>query len=152
MITMKRFQMILLALAWGALNISAQDFQITCFSFGSGGSSTNSGYTVTGKAEMGASTLSGGGFTGTSGSIAGIVVLQTPRAPEIVVTRNGNNLTLTWNTSDSNWVLESSSVVGFAANWTTANENITTTNSTHSAQISSPSGIRYYRLRRNTGN
>ncbi len=91
---------------------------------------------------------SGGAYSVTSGFLAGVVVLQTPSAPRISLSREPGGLQLRWTSGDSSWTLQVSSGIGKNANWANASENITVSDTLRSATLNSATGVRFYRLRR----
>jgi hypothetical protein len=131
-----------------AFTVLAQDFQITSSTLGAGGSSSGGEYALTGTADSAAKKLSGGDFSITSGFMAGVVILPTPGAPNITVTRDGNAIVLSWITADSSWTLESVPTLGTGASWSAANLTIMTNDNTRSVTLPNPTGVQFFRLKK----
>ncbi len=149
----KPFSLAALAILLVAFSAQAQDYQITTSTFGGGGSSSGGAFTVTGALETTPdNNLAGGNFSVASGFLAGVVVQQTPGAPQMSVTRDGAAVILTWSTSETGWILESSSTLNLTGIWTTASESVMQVNHNRTVTINSPSGIRFYRLRKTPQN
>jgi hypothetical protein len=115
---------------------------------GGGGTSTNSGYSLSGtigQADAGA--LSGGGYTLSGGFWSGAIALQTPGAPTLTIQRVGNNVVISWPLPADGWALrESPAAAGTAVSWNPTAQARTTNANTISVTVPSPSGVRFYRL------
>ncbi len=86
----------------------AQPFQIEHLGIGAGGGTSSGGnFTLTGSmGAIGAGVSSGGAFTLEGGDLSMFVVLQTPGAPALSLTRSGANAVLSWPASETGYILE----------------------------------------------
>ncbi|MEK7676735.1 MAG: hypothetical protein AAB676_12965 [Verrucomicrobiota bacterium] len=137
---MKRLILILLAPALGF----AQQFSIDAYKIsGGGGASTSSVYTVSGTiGQPDAGKMAGGNFTLDGGFWGVATALQAPGAPLLVLTRAGNNLTLSWDNAVTGFVLESAASLSPPISWQPVTGVVG-----NSITLSIPPGYRFYRLR-----
>lgn len=139
----------LLAVAESA--IGADGFAVTRFHFSSGGGvSTNiiKSTRLTGKiGQASTSSLKGGTFSLRGGVLGGVIVIQTPEAPTLVATRNGDNINFTWTVNSDAWVIESSPAIsGQSTHWTIVDATLQISGNTRTLTLPLPSGIRFFRL------
>lgn len=138
-----------LGLALTVFTITGQTFAqkaITHSSFATTEQSTGSRFQVTGS--VGQSSASMVRLAGTKFSVDGgfhrlIVVVQTSGAPSLSLNRAGGDITITWPSEITGWILQQSERVGPGANW-----QDTTGVSNNSITAPIPTGTRFYRLRR----
>lgn len=128
--------------------LHAQPFAITSPTTGNGGStSTNTQYTVSGTIgqPVGSSSTNSqfglaGGFWNT------VMILQTPDAPVISVSKSGSNLVLTWTDSGNTFTLQETTSLDAPVNWITSTTKPVADKSTVTATIPITGNLRFYRL------
>ena len=140
---------------------SAQTYSIDWFSIdGGGGTSTGAVYSISGTiGQPDAGTMSGGGYLLVGGFWGVVSALQTPGAPFLTIARNPANgaVTVSWPTPADpasptfGWVLDQTGAVtspSAAISWSQVAFPYQTNTSTISITVPSPSGNRFYRLRK----
>lgn len=147
-----------LALCWlplGAIG-SAQNFSIDWFTIdGGGGTSTAGVYSVSGtigQPDAGPA-MTGGNYSLVGGFWGIVSAIQTPGAPLLTITRNPANgaVTVSWPVPADGWVLDQTTALGSppaAIAWSQVAFPYQTNATTISITTSSPSGNRFYRLRK----
>ena len=135
--------------------VHAQNFAIDWFTIdGGGGTSTGGVYAVSGTVgQPDAGTMSGGNYSLVGGFWAIVAAIQTPGAPLLTITRDPATaaVTVSWPKSADGWVLDQTSVVTSppaAISWSQVAFPYQTNASTISISVPSPTGNRFYRLRK----
>ena len=131
-----------------ALAPHAQQYSIDWYKIaGGGGTSTNGQYAVTGtigQPDAGGA-MSGGGYSVTGGFWSLISVVQTAGLPNLIITHNGNTVSVSWPNTGS-YTLQQNTNLGNSAGWATSGYSISTANGTNSISITSPAGNLFFRL------
>jgi hypothetical protein len=125
----------------------AQSYSINWYKvLGGGGTSTNGPYSLSGTIGQpdasGAMTWSGYSLTGGFWSL--ISVLQTPGLPNLVITRAGNSIIVSWPDTGS-YTLQQTTTLP-SGMWVTSSYSITTASGTNSITVNSPVGELFFRL------
>jgi hypothetical protein len=113
---------------------------------GGGGTSTNGQYAISGtigQQDAGA-TMSGGNYSLTGGFWSLIAVVQTPGAPNLLISRSGSSVIVSWANTGSYTLLQNTALG--SGSWTTNTSPVTTVNGTNSITITSPAGNLFFRL------
>jgi len=139
----------------------AQTYSIDWFSIdGGGGTSTGAVYSISGTiGQPDAGTMSGGGYLLVGGFWSVISALQAPGAPFLTIARNPANgaVMVSWPTPADpasptfGWVLDQTGAVTSppaAISWSQVAFPYQTNTSTISITVPSPTGNRFYRLRK----
>jgi len=128
---------------------SAQSYSIDWYEVaGGGGTSTGGVYAVSGtigQPDAGAP-LSGGQYSLTGGFWSLISVVPTPGLPDLIITRSGNSVIVSWPATGS-YTLQQNGNIGQPANWITSGYTITTSNGTNSITVAPPAGNLFFRLK-----
>jgi hypothetical protein len=112
-----------------------------------GGTSSGGNYSLSGTIGQAATaTMSGGNYSLTAGFWSIIAAVQTPGAPLLIVTRSGNQATVSWLAPASGFVLEQSPNLT-ADSWSVSSTSLFTNNGVISATVPAASGYQFYRLR-----
>ncbi len=135
---------------------SAQNFNIDWFTVdGGGGTSTGGVYAVSGTIGQpdAGPTMSGGSYSLVGGFWSIVAAIQTPGAPLLTITRNPANgaVTVSWPAPADGWVLDQTGAVASppgAISWSQVAFPYQTNATTISITVPSPSGNRFYRLRK----
>src|SRR5712671_1514754 len=136
--------------------VHAQNFAIDWFTIdGGGGTSTGGVYAVSGtigQPDAGPA-MTGGSYSLVGGFWSIVAAIQTPGAPLLTITRNPANgaVTVSWPTPSDGWVLDQTSALGSppaAISWSQVGFPYQTNATTISITTASPSGNRFYRLRK----
>ena len=144
---MKQLGIILLAtsLVYGAM---AQPFSIDWHKIaGGGGTSSGGSYAITGTiGQHDAGRISGGNYTLEGGFISGLIVIQTPGAPELSIQLSGENAIISWAADTSNgFALQEASDLNSAASWNPSEATIQTSGNIKSVTVPA-NAVRFYRL------
>ncbi len=126
-----------------------QQYAVSWSKIGAGGSSTGQVYAITGtigQPDAGLA-MSGGSFSVTPGFWSFMGVVQTPGAPLLRISRNGNAVVVSWPSSASGFVLQQSSDIS-AHSWTDIAFAVSDDGVTRSITIPAPSGNMFFRLAR----
>ena len=132
-----------------AQSASAQTYSIDWYKIaGGGGTSTGGIYAVNGTIGQhdAGGPMSGGNYSLTGGFWALISVVQTPGLPDLIVTRSGNSVIVSWPNTGS-YALQQNSNLGNTGGWVTSGYTITTTGGTNSITITPPTGNLFFRLK-----
>ena len=142
-------KIILLALSLMALVARAQtNYTIDWFTIdGGGGTSTGGVYAVSGTIGQpdASGAMSGGNYSLTGGFWSLISVVQTAGLPNLVITQNGNTVTVSWPNTGS-YTLQQNANLALASGWVPTGYQINTANGTNSITITSPTGNLFFRL------
>ena len=115
---------------------------------GGGGTSTNGQYAVTGtigQPDAGVA-MSGGNYSVTGGFWSLISVVQTAGLPNLILTHNGNTVTVSWPDTGS-YTLQQNDNLAVPGGWVTTVYQINTANGIKSITITSPTGNLFFRLK-----
>lgn len=131
-----------------AVNSAQAQYSISWYKIaGGGGTSTNGQYTVNGTIGQhdagGPST--GGNYSLTGGFWSLISAVQTIGAPTLIVTHSGNNVTVSWPSPSTGFVLQQNPDLK-TANWVTSGYTISDDGTNKSVTITSPTGNLFFRL------
>src|SRR5579872_4934958 len=138
---------LLLSIAGLQSTTFAQTYSIDWYKIaGGGGTSTGGTYQVSGTIGQpdASGAMTGGNYSLTGGFWALISVIQTPGAPTLYISHNGNNVTVYWQIT-SGWGLQQNSTLSAPASWVT-NTSWAPSNGTNYVNITNPSGNLFYRL------
>jgi hypothetical protein len=135
-----------------AVNLPAQTYSIDWFSIDSGGGTSTGGlFSVTGTIGQ---PDAGAAMTGDNYSVVGgfwsIFAVQTPGAPLLWVARAGNYVVISWPAGNAGGFLldQATALSGSPIPWTQVPFPYATNGAVISVTNSSPTGTRYYRLRK----
>ncbi len=131
------------------ISVRAQTYSIDWYKIsGGGGTSMNGQYTVSGTIGQpdAGSAMSGGNYSLTGGFWSLISVVQTAGLPNLVITHNGNTVTVSWPNTGS-YTLQQNANLALANGWVTTGYQINTANGTNSITITSPTGNLFFRLK-----
>ena len=134
----------------------SQNFSIDWFTIdGGGGTSTGGVYTVSGTIGQpdAGPTMSGGSYSLVGGFWGIVAAIQTPGAPLLTITRNPATaaVTVSWPKPADGWVLDQTGAVTSppaAISWSQVAFPYQTNATSTSITVPSPSGNRFYRLRK----
>ena len=136
--------------------VHSQNFAIDWFTIdGGGGTSTGGVYSISGtigQPDAGPA-MTGGNYSLVGGFWSIVAAIQTPGAPLLTVTRNPANraVTVSWPTPADGWVLDQTSAMDSppaAISWSQVAFPYQTNATAISITVPSPSGNRFYRLRK----
>jgi hypothetical protein len=115
---------------------------------GGGGTSTGGVYAVSGTIGQpdAGGPLTNGQYSVTGGYWALIQVVQTAGLPNLVITRSGNTVTVSWPDTGS-YTLQQNANVANSAGWATSGYSVTTASGTNSITVTSPTGNLFFRLK-----
>ena len=127
----------------------AQSYSIDWYKVADGGgTSTNGQYSVSGTIGQpdASGAMSGGQYSVTGGFWAIINVMQTPGAPVLNISQNGNTVTVYWQNVAGWNLVQDSNVATPMANWSVSG-GVTTSNGTNYLSLVNPSGNLFFRLK-----
>jgi hypothetical protein len=137
----------ILMLAAFSLRVSAQTYFIDWYKIaGGGGTSTGGTYSLSGTIGQpdASGTMTGGSYSLTGGFWSIIAVVQSPGLPNLIVTRSGNSVIVSWPDTGSYTLQQNGNLSG--GSWTSSGYTVTTANGTNSVTITPPSGNLFFRL------
>lgn len=114
---------------------------------GGGGTSSNGQFAVSGtigQADAGGA-MNGGNYSVTGGFWSLIQVVQTPGAPELLISHSGNTVTVYWQ-EVSGWNLQQNADLAVTNGWS-ASSSPTLTNGTNYLNLANPAGNLFFRLK-----
>lgn len=128
-------------------------FSITRFDIsGGGGVSTNQATATKLTGNIGQPTagrVSGGEFSLTGGILGGIVLVQSPGAPRLMVTLQGSNAIISWQMPAATWVLEvTGSLSPQTLSWNAEPQTPVAAGDEFRVTVPAHQGIRFYRLKK----
>ena len=135
-------------LGLASISASAQSYTIDWYKIaGGGGTSTGGTYSVSGTIGQpdASGAMSGGNYSITGGFWALIQVVQTPGAPKLYISHNGNIVTIYW-LSVSGWNLHQNGNLATPIGTWSLSSLPTLTNGTNYLSVTNPVGNVYYRL------
>lgn len=131
-----------------AFELKAQPYSMDWHTVaGGGGTSTNSQYSVSdtiGQPDA-SGALTGGSYSVTGGFWSLINVVQTPGAPALNISYNGNTVTVFWQ-NVSGWNLQQNGNLATSAGWS-ASGGVTTSSGTNYLNLVNPAGNLFFRLK-----
>ena len=129
--------------------LQAQPFTIDWFTIaGGGGTSSGGSYTLSGTiGQADAGNMSGGNYSITGGFWSLTATVPVVGSPAINVTQTGGSVVLSWSTSATGFLLESSVNLAVPGGWSTISTIPTVVNGTNYVTNSITAGNRFYRLR-----
>lgn len=129
--------------------VMAQSYSVDWYKVaGGGGTSTGGTYSVSGTIGQhdASGALSGGNFSVTGGFWSLVQVVQTPGAPTLLISRNGNVTTIYWQ-DVSGWnLVQSGNLATPVASWS-ASASPTLTGGTNYLNLTNPPGNVFFRLK-----
>jgi hypothetical protein len=138
----------ILVLAAFSLRTSAQTYSIDWYKIaGGGGTSTGGTYSLSGTIGQpdASGAMTGGSYSLTGGFWSIIAVVQSPGLPNLIVTRSGNNVIVSWPDTGNYTLQQNGNLSG--GSWTTSGYSvITNANGTNSVTITAPTGNLFFRL------
>jgi hypothetical protein len=137
----------ILVLAAFSPRVSAQAYSINWYKIaGGGGTSTGGTYSLSGTIGQpdASGAMTGGGYSLTGGFWSIIAVVQSPGLPNLIVTRSGNSVIVSWPDTGSYTLQQNANLSG--GSWTTSGYSVNTANGTNSVTITAPSGNLFFRL------
>ena len=137
----------ILVLAVFSLRVSAQTYSINWYKIaGGGGTSTGGTYSLSGTIGQpdASGAMTGGSYSLTGGFWSIIAVVQSAGLPNLIVTRSGNSVIVSWPDTGSYTLQQNGNLSG--GSWTTSGYSVTTANGTNSVTITSPVGNLFFRL------
>jgi hypothetical protein len=138
----------ILVLAAFSLRVSAQTYSIDWYKVaGGGGISTGGTYSVSGTIGQpdASGAMTGGGYSLTGGFWSIIAVVQSPGLPNLIVTRSGNSVIVSWPDTGSYTLQQNGNLSG--GSWATSGYTVTAANGTNSVTITAPTGNLFFRLK-----
>ena len=141
-----------LALCLGTF-AKAQNYTIDWYKIAGGsGTSTGGVYSVSGtigqpdaSANQG---MAGGNYSLTGGFWALISVLQTPGLPNLLITRSGNRVLISWpDPATNSYTLQQNSSLANTGGWAAASYLLSSAGGTNSITITAPTGNLFFRLK-----
>jgi predicted Zn-dependent protease len=128
--------------AWGQ-SYSVDWYKIS----GGGGTSTNGQYAISGTIGQhdASGAMAGGSYSVTGGFWSLISVVQTAGLPNLVITQNGNTVSVSWPNTGS-YTLQQNANLAATSGWAPTGYQINTGNGTNSITITSPTGNLFFRL------
>jgi hypothetical protein len=126
---------------------SAQSYSIGWYKIGGGGGTSSGGnYSISGTIGQpdASGAMSGGRYSLTGGFWSIIAAVQTVGLPNLIISRSGNSVTVSWPDTGSYTLQQNSSLT--SGSWSTSGYTINTANGTNSVTITSPSGNLFFRL------
>jgi hypothetical protein len=126
----------------------AQQYSIDWYKIaGGGGTSTGGTYQVSGTIGQhdAGGPMVGGNYSLTGGFWSLISVVQTAGLPNLVITQNGNTVTVSWRNT-GNYTLQQNANLAVTSGWVPTGYQINTGNGTNSITITSPTGNLFFRL------
>jgi hypothetical protein len=115
---------------------------------GGGGTSTGGNYSVSGTIGQpdASSAMTGGNYSLTGGFWSLISVVQTSGAPVLTITHSGSNVTVSWPSPSTGFVLQQNDNLS-TANWTASGFMVSSNSTTMSITIIAPPGNLFFRLK-----
>ena len=138
----------ILVLAAFSLRVSAQTYSIDWYKIaGGGGTSTGGTYSLSGTIGQpdASGAMTGGSYSLTGGFWSIIAVVQSPGLPNLIVTRSGNSVIVSWPDTGSYTLQQNGNLSG--GSWTTSGYSVITANGTNSVTITPPGGNLFFRLK-----
>ena len=130
--------------------VLAQDYKIAWFTMdGGGGTSTGSGFTLTGTiGQPDAGAMSGGHFTLVGGFWGLVAAVQTPGAPLLSVVRRNAAVVVSWSAPADGWLLHATTnLVSSGSTWREIPPPYQTNGLTNICFLEQvPTGHKFYRL------
>ena len=126
----------------------AQSYSVDWYKIaGGGGTSTNGPYAVSGTIGQpdASGALTGGSYSVTGGFWSLINVVQTPGAPALNISYNGNTVTVFWQ-NVSGWNLQQNGNLATPVGWS-ASGGVTTSSGTNYLNLVNPAGNLFFRLK-----
>jgi hypothetical protein len=126
----------------------AQSFSIDWYKLsGGGGTSTGGNFSVTGTIGQpdASTTMTGGNFSLTGGFWSIIAVFQTAGAPNLLISRAGQNVVVSWPDTGS-FILQQNNNLD-PTDWSTPSYTVTLADGTNSVTFTPPPGNVYFRLK-----
>ncbi len=126
----------------------AQNYSIDWYKVaGGGGVSTNAIYQVNGTIGQpdASGVMMGGSYSVIGGFWSLIDVVQTPGLPNLIISRAGNSVIVSWPDTGS-YTLQQNNNLANSGGWVTSGYTITTANGTNSITVSPPQGNLFFRL------
>ncbi len=136
-----------ICLAFAGLSLHAQSYTVDWYKIsGGGGASSNGTYQVSGTIGQpdASGAMSGGNYSVTGGYWALINVVQTPGAPTLYISHNGNVVKVYWQ-NVTGWNLQQNTNLA-TTNWS-ANSSATLTGGTNYLNLNNPTGNLFFRLK-----
>jgi hypothetical protein len=131
------------------LRVQGQSYTIDWYKIaGGGGTSTGGTYQVSGTIGQSdaSGAMSGGNYSVTGGFWALVNVVQTPGAPILYISHNGNSVTVYWQ-DVSGWnLIQSGNLTTPVASWSTSSSPMLS-NGTNSITLTSPTRSLFFRLK-----
>jgi hypothetical protein len=126
-----------------------QEFAVDWFRIDGGGGTTAGGpYSLSGTiGQPDAGQMSGGNYTLDEGLWSILATAQSPPAPSLTIRQAGANITLSWPSPSTGFVLEQSSVLA-PASWSTVSPTPADDGVIRSVTLPASGGTRFFRLRR----
>jgi hypothetical protein len=126
----------------------AQSYSISWYKIaGGGGTSTNSGYSLSGTiGQVDAGTMSGGGYTLNGGFWGIYAAVQTPGSPLLTVLRSGADVLISWPATNTGFVLQETPAMGASPAWSNVGITTNTANGTNTVTVPITSGNLFFRL------
>ena len=143
------YKTILLAgvLFGSSLIARAQNYDISWYTIGGGGTSSGGTYTVTGTiGQSDAGHMSGGGYSLDGGFWGIIAAVQTPGAPTLSITRTGNEVVLSWPSASTGFSLQQKASAGTVGGWNSLGATITTSGGVNYVTNTVTGGNQFFRL------
>jgi hypothetical protein len=133
------------------LRASAQSYAIDWHKIaGGGGTSAGGTYSVSGtigQPDASLQPMTGGNYSLTGGFWSLIAVVPTAGLPDLVITRAGNNVMVSW-PATGDYTLQQNSNLANSSGWAASGYTIATANGTNSITINAPAGNLFFRLSR----
>ena len=128
---------------------SAQSYSVDWYKIaGGGGTSTNGQYSISGTIGQhdASGAMTNGQYSVTGGFWAMINVVQTPGAPTLYISHNGNAVTVYWQDVAGWNLVQSGNVTTSMASWS-ASSSPSLTNGTNYLTLVNPAGNLFFRLK-----
>lgn len=124
-----------------------QQYSISWYKIAGGGTSTGGQYSLSGAIGQpdASGAMTGGQYSVTGGFWSLISVVQTAGLPNLIITRSGNSVIVSWVASGS-YTLQQNGDLAVPEGWVTTGYSITTANGTNSITITPPTGNLFFRL------
>ncbi len=136
-----------ICLAFAGLSLHAQSYTVDWYKISGGGGASSTGtYQVSGTIGQpdASGAMSGGNYSVTGGYWALINVVQTPGAPTLYISHNGNVVKVYWQ-NVTGWNLQQNTNLA-TTNWS-ANSSATLTGGTNYLNLNNPTGNLFFRLK-----
>jgi len=138
-----------IAMLLTAANVQAQQYTIDWYKVaGGGGTSTGGTYTVNGTIGQpdASGAMSGGNYSVTGGFWALINVVQTPGAPTLYISHNGNIVTVYWQAVAGWNLVQNGNLTTTLAAWPT-NSTAILSSGTNFVYLVNPTGNQFFKLK-----